>query len=130
MPKVIADDHLIESINVMGERLMSSLTERLGNHHHVGDIRRRGLFQAIELVTDRAGKTPFDPKLKLNERIEDAAFTHGLAIYPMGGIVDSKYADHICIAPPYIAAPTDIDAIVERLGDAVDDAIAGLPQSS
>ena len=128
--KVIADDHLIESVNVMGERLMSGLTERLGNHHHVGDIRGRGLFQAIELVADRAGKTPFDPKLKLNERIEDAAFTHGLAIYPMGGTVDGKYGDHICIAPPYIATPTDIDAIVERLGDAVDDAIAGLPQSS
>jgi adenosylmethionine-8-amino-7-oxononanoate aminotransferase len=128
--KVIADDHLIESVNVMGERLMSGLTERLGNHHHVGDIRGRGLFRAIELVADRAGKTPFDPKLKLNERIEDAAFTHGLAIYPMGGTLDSKYGDHICIAPPYIATPTDIDAIVERLGDAVDDAIAGLPQSS
>ena len=48
----------------------------------------------------------------------------------MGGTLDSKYGDHICIAPPYIATPTDIDAIVERLGDAVDDAIAGLPQSS
>ena len=128
--KVIADDHLIESVNVMGERLMSGLTERLGNHHHVGDIRGRGLFRAIELVADRAGKTPFDPKLKLNERIEDAAFTHGLAIYPMGGTLDSKYGDHICIPPRYIATPTDIDAIVERLGDAVDDAIAGLPQSS
>ena len=114
----------------MGERLMSGLTERLGNHHHVGDIRGRGLFQAIELVADRAGKTPFDPKLKLNERIEDAAFTHGLAIYPMGGTLDSKYGDLICIPPRYIATPTDIDAIVERLGDAVDDAIAGLPQSS
>ena len=123
MQKVIADDHLIESVNVMGERLMSGLTERLGNHHY-----GRGLFQAFELVADHAGKTPFDPKLKLNKRIEDAAFTHGLAIYPMGGTVDSKYGDHICSAPPYIATPTDIDAIVERLGDAVDDAIAGLPQ--
>ena len=125
--KVIADDHLIVSVTVMGERLMSGVTER-GNHHHLGG--GRGLFQAIELVADRAGKTPFDPKLKLNERIEDAAFTHGLAIYPMGGTVDSKYGAHICIAPIYIATPTDIDAIVERLGDVVDDAIAGLPQSS
>ena len=123
--KVIADDHLIESVNVMGERLMSGLTEGLGNHHY-----GRGLYQEIELVADHAGKTHFDPKLNLNERIVGSAFTHGLAIYPMGGTVDSKYGDHICIAPPYIATPTDIDAIVERLGDAVDDAIAGLPQSS
>ena len=128
--KVIADDNLIDNVNVMGERLMSGLTERLGNHHHVGDIRGRGLFQAIELVADRATKTPFDPALKLNERIKDTAFAHGLAIYPMGGTVDGKYGDHICIAPPYIATSSDIDAIVERLGDAVDDAIAGLPKSA
>jgi adenosylmethionine-8-amino-7-oxononanoate aminotransferase len=48
----------------------------------------------------------------------------------MGGTVDGKHGDHICIAPPYIATPSDIDAIVERLGDAVDDAIAALPKSS
>src|SRR3984893_16861422 len=128
--KVIADDNLIQNVHAMGERLMTGLTERLGNHHHVGDIRGRGLFQAIELVTDRASKTTFDPALKLNERIKEAAFARGLAIYPMGGTVDGKYGDHICIAPPYIATPSDVDAIVERLGDAVDDAIAGLPKSS
>ena len=128
--KVIADDNLVDNVNAMGERLMSGLTERLGNHHHIGDIRGRGLFQAIELVADRANKTPFDPALKLNERVKDTAFANGLAIYPMGGTVDGKYGDHICIAPPYIATPYDIDAIVERLGDAVDDAIAGLPKSS
>jgi adenosylmethionine-8-amino-7-oxononanoate aminotransferase len=114
--KVIADDHLIESVNVMGERLMSGLTERLGNHHHVGDIRGRGLFRAIELVADRAGKTPFDPKLKLNERIEDAAFTHGLAIYPMGGTLDSKYGDHICIPPRCIAMLLPLNSRTGPLG--------------
>ena len=128
--KVIGDDNLIDNVQAMGERLMTGLTERLGNHRHVGDIRGRGLFQAIELVTDRATKATFDPAVKLNERIKETAFARGLAIYPMGGTVDGKHGDHICIAPPYIATPSDIDAIVERLGDAVDDAIAGLPKSS
>src|SRR5438045_3826330 len=40
--KVIRDDNLIENVNAMGERLMTGLTERLGNHRHVGDIRGRG----------------------------------------------------------------------------------------
>ena len=51
--KVIGDDNLIDNVQAMGERLMTGLTERLG-HRHVGDIRGRGLFQAVELVTDRA----------------------------------------------------------------------------
>jgi len=128
--KVIADDNLVDNVNAMGERLMSGLTERLGNHHHIGDIRGRGLFQAIELVADRANKTPFDPALKLNERVKDTAFANGLAIYPMGGTVDGKYGDHICIAPPYIATPYDIDAIVDRKKNKKNKENEGLPKSS
>ena len=127
--ETIRRDDLLADVRTMGALLRRRLGERFGNHPHVGDIRGRGLFQAIELVTDRASKATFDPALKLNERIKEAAFAHGLAIYPMGGTVDGKHGDHICIAPPYIATASDIDAIVERLGDAVDDAIAGLPKS-
>jgi adenosylmethionine-8-amino-7-oxononanoate aminotransferase len=32
--------------------------------------------------------------------------------------------DHIVLAPPFIVTPQEIDTIVERLGDAVDAAIA------
>jgi adenosylmethionine-8-amino-7-oxononanoate aminotransferase len=124
--KVIREDGLLANVQAMGERLMTGLTERLGNHRHVGDIRGRGLFQAIELVSDRAGKTVFDPALKMNDRVKQAAFDRGLAIYPMGGTIDGRNGDHICIAPPYNATAAEIDAIVERLGDAVDDAVAGM----
>ncbi len=124
--KVIREDNLLANIQIQGERLASGLTERLGNHRHVGDIRGRGLFQAIELVSDRAGKTPFDPKLKLHDRIKRAAFDRGLAIYPMGGTVDGTHGDHICIAPPYNVTGAEVDTIVALLGDAVDAAIAGL----
>jgi adenosylmethionine-8-amino-7-oxononanoate aminotransferase len=122
--EVIREDDLLANVRAMGERLAAGLTERLGNHRHVGDIRGRGLFWAIELVADRAGKESFDPKLKMNERVKMAAFDHGLAIYPMGGTIDGARGDHICIAPPFIATPADIDAIAARLGDAVDDAVA------
>ena len=118
--KIIRDDNLVANVRAMGERLSNGLTERLGNHRHVGDIRGRGLFWAIELVTDRATKQTFDPALKMSEQVKLAAFERGLAIYPMNGTIDGKHGDHICIAPPYIASAAEIDAIVERLGDAVD----------
>ena len=92
------------------------LTERFGNHRHVGDIRGRGLFQAIELVADRASRAPFDPALKLNQRIKAAALERGLACYPGGGTVDGRSGDHVLLAPPYIATSDDIDMIVDRLG--------------
>ena len=58
----------------MGARLETALIERFGNHRHVGDIRGRGLFWAIEFVADRASKQAFDPALKLNERVKQEAW--------------------------------------------------------
>ena len=124
--KVIRDEHLLDNVKARGEQLMAGLTERFGNHRHVGDIRGRGLFQAIELVRDRGSKAVFDPALKVNEQIKWAAFERGLAIYPMGGTIDGKQGDHVCIAPPYNATAAQIDAIVERLGDAVDAVVGAL----
>lgn len=42
----------------------------------------------------------------------------------------SRVLHRTLFADPMLATPSDIDTIVERLGDAVDDAIAGLPKSS
>ncbi|WP_428484966.1 aspartate aminotransferase family protein [Rhodopila sp.] len=124
--RIIREDHLVENVQAMGRRLESGLQERFGNHRHIGDIRGRGLFWALEFVTDRGSKQVFDPTLKLNERIKAAGLTRGLATYPMGGTIDGKRGDHVIVAPPYIATAADIDTIVERLGDAVEAALKGV----
>ena len=111
----------------MGDLLEQRLTERFGNHRHVGDIRGRGLFRAIEIVDDRASKAPFDPALKTHARIKQAAFERGLACYPAGGTVDGKSGDHVLLAPPYIASAQEIDMIVDRLGAAVDAVVNDIP---
>jgi adenosylmethionine-8-amino-7-oxononanoate aminotransferase len=123
--EIIRRDSLLENVRSMGAHLSRRLNERFGNHHHVGDIRGRGLFQAIELVADRGSKEPFDPALKLHARIKREAMARGLMVYPTGGTIDGRLGDHVLLAPPFIAKPGDIDAIVERLGDAVDAAIEG-----
>lgn len=124
--RIIREQYLIENVALMGERLEVGLHERFGNHRHVGDIRGRGLFWAIEFVTDRGTKAMFDPSVKFNERVKAEAMARGLAAYPMGGTLDGTHGDHIIVAPPYIAETADIDMIVERLGDAVDAAVKGL----
>ena len=53
-------------------------------HPHVGDIRGRGLFRGVELVEDRATKSPFDPARKVNGKVKSLAFQEGLICYPMG----------------------------------------------
>ncbi len=121
--QVIRRDNLLENVRRQGTHLTRRLNERFGNRHHIGDVRGRGLFQAVELVRDRATQEPFDPKHKLHARIKQEAMTRGLMVYPMGGTTDGARGDHVLLAPPFITDAKTIDIIVERLGDSIDSAI-------
>src|SRR5262249_1579265 len=68
--EIIRRDGLLANVAAMGSHLRRRLLERFANHHHVGDIRGRGLFCGVELVADRGTKEPFDPALKLNARVK------------------------------------------------------------
>ena len=125
--ETIRDEGLLANVRVLGARLKDRLEARFGNNPHVGDVRGRGLLQAIELVADRASKRPFDPALKVNQRIKAEAMARGLLVYPGGGTIDGKSGDHMLLAPPYTCKPGDMDGIVELLGEAVDAALARLP---
>jgi len=122
--RVIREDHLLQAVRTRGEELAAALQERLGNHPHVGDLRGRGLFRGIELVADRADKTPFDPARKLHERIKAEAMTRGLLCYPAGGTIDGRLGTHIVLAPPYIITSDQIHELVDKLASAIDAAIA------
>ncbi len=122
--QIVREDGLVARSAELGRQLGMGLSQAVGQHQNVGDIRGRGLFWAIELVRDRATKAPFPPERHLHARIGDAAFARGLAVYPMGGTIDGTRGDHVLVAPPYIATEQDIDAIVERLAEAVAAAVA------
>lgn len=122
--KVIRRDSLLENVRRQGERLQLVLEERFGNNANIGQIRGRGLFRAVELVADRTKKTPFESSLAMAGRIHRASMDRGLCVYPGGGTADGRVGDHVLIAPPFIVDSSTIDTIVERLGHAIDAAIA------
>jgi len=123
--EVIMKENLLANVAAMGALLEAGLTERLGNHRHVGDIRGRGLFWAVELVQDRASKAVFDPALKLNERVKREAYARGLGCYPMGGTIDGLRGDHVILAPPYNVTEAETTMILDRFAAAVEAALAG-----
>ena len=121
--KVIERDGLLAQARARGAFLERTMREAFASHAHVGDIRGRGMFWGIELVQDKAGKTPFDPARKLHARIKQEAMSRGLMVYPMGGTVDGRYGDHVVLAPPFVASEAELAMVVERLGAAMDAAI-------
>jgi adenosylmethionine-8-amino-7-oxononanoate aminotransferase len=124
--QIVREEGLVENAARQGELLTRLLYERFGNHRHVGDIRGRGMMQAIELVADRTDKSTFDPTLKLAPRIARAALDRGLICWAGSGTVDGTRGEHVMIAPPFIVTAEDVGQIVERLGDAVDAALQTL----
>jgi adenosylmethionine-8-amino-7-oxononanoate aminotransferase len=121
--RTVREQRLLENVQARGAQLAQALHDRFKDHPHVGDTRGRGLFQGVELVGDRASKAPFEPARRLHAHVKSAAMDRGLMVYPMGGTIDGRAGDHVLLAPPFICDAAAIDAIVERLGDAIDAAI-------
>ena len=122
--QVLERDQLLAQVRTRGGQLMAALRERLGAHPNIGDIRGRGLFIGVELVSDRATKATFDPTKKLHARIKACAFANGLLCYPMGGTLDGQHGDHVLLAPPFIVSEAELKTLVDRLALSIGEALA------
>lgn len=118
--KVIQRDHLVSKVREDGLYLERQLRVAFASHPHVGDIRGRGLFWAIEVVRDRTTKEAFDAALAVYQRLRDACFENGLICYPVGGNVDGLSGDIAIVSPPYIATRAELDMIVDILKTSLD----------
>ena len=123
--KVIESDGLLARVRDGGAALQALLEERFGAHDHVGDIRGRGFFRAVEFVADRETTTPFPRAAGLAMRLKKEAMAEGLVCYPGNGTADGIDGDHVLLAPPFIASDEDLQEIVNRLSNAFDRAMTG-----
>jgi adenosylmethionine-8-amino-7-oxononanoate aminotransferase len=73
------------------------------------------LFIALELVSDRDTKEPFDPRLNLWLTVMLKGMEFGLMCYPGGGTVDGTKGDHVMLAPPFNNNSSHAEEIVEKL---------------
>ena len=115
---------LIARSKAQGEKLFAALTERFGQHAHVGDIRGRGMFRALEFVADRETKAPFAKDKGVAAKVKKAAFEAGLICYPMAGTIDGASGDHVLLAPPFITTDEQLSEICDKLETAINAATA------
>ena len=118
---VIEREGLVDQAKTKGLEFSKKLKGSISQYQCVGDIRGRGLFQAIEFVKDKEKKLPFPENLKLAAELKKKAFEKGLICYPMSGTIDGRSGDHILLAPPYILNSENIDEIVNLLSRTIED---------
>jgi len=112
--EVIIRDNLLERVSSAGARFKSELQARLADIDAVGDVRGRGYFVGIELVSDRDSREPYPATLNLHDRIRSRAMEAGLICYPAGGNVDGESGDVAILAPPFIASDEELHEIIDK----------------
>ena len=115
---IITEDNLAVNAARMGSRLLTGL-EKLSEHYSIiGQVRGKGLLQAIELVQDSQTRQPFAADRNLGQRLADIAYEEGLIIYPRRSI-NGLQGDHLLVAPPLIITSEQVTQLLERLEKAL-----------
>lgn len=119
--KIIKRENLMDNCREMGKLLEERLKEKLAAHPHIGDIRGKGLFWGLELVSNKDTKEPFDVSWDVAGRIRDVALMQeNITFYHGQGTMDGVKGDHLIVAPGYNITKDEVDMIVERLKRAVE----------
>jgi len=112
--KIYEERDIVSHVRTVAPHLQDGL-RRYRNHPLVGEVRGIGLIAGVEIVADKAAKTPFDPKLGIGGHVARFAQEHGLIVRAMG--------DSIGFSPPLIITSAELDDLVARFGKALDDTV-------
>jgi len=110
--KVLLDSNIIEtSARDIAPHFQARLKE-LEAHRIVGQVRGRGMFAALELVSDKGSRERLAPES------EGAVYCRNMA--NASGLMVRQTGDAMIMAPPLVCNIEEIDFLVEKLGEALD----------
>jgi taurine-pyruvate aminotransferase len=107
--RIMESENLVENSRMMGDYLLDRLRE-LSDHPAVGDVRGKGLFCGVELVSDKRRKQP--PSEAQMGAVIDAVKAEGVLIgrtnSSLPGLNTTLY-----YAPALVITPAEVDRVVE-----------------
>ena len=109
--EIIEQEGLVARSAELGAHAMNRLQDQIGNLPIVGDIRGRGLMFGVEIVEDRATKTPGHDRA---ERIYYACLEAGLSFKISQGCV-------LTLSPPLTISRDDLDRALTIVETAIRD---------
>ncbi|UST55964.1 aspartate aminotransferase family protein (plasmid) [Comamonadaceae bacterium OTU4NAUVB1] len=109
--RVYEDERILDHVRELAPTFQARLRAFAGRPW-VGHVRGVGLIGAIELMADKAARTPFAAADKAGYRFAQMALEEGLIVRAMG--------DSIGLCPPLIITAAELDDLFERLARAMD----------
>ena len=125
--RILEAEALVQASATKGDRLRALLEDRLGDDAHVGEIRGRGLMVGLELVADRSTREPFPRAARVTEGVVRAARDRGLLVYSGTGNADGVDGDTILLGPPFVITESEIERVVQILGEVVESTVVADP---
>ncbi len=120
---IIEKEGLVERVRTdTGPYFAQALQERIAGHALVGEVRTIGLMGAIEIVSDKAARTRFEPGGSAAVVVRDHAIGQGMMLRATG--------DTMIMSPPLIWTRATIDMACERIGKALDLALDDLARTA
>jgi adenosylmethionine-8-amino-7-oxononanoate aminotransferase len=112
--EILLEEKLAERSAENGAYLLDGL-RTLKRHPRLGDVRGKGLYAGVELVTDRASKAVMpQPQIK---RIVERCQERGVIVGRSGG--GRHLGNTIVLAPPLVLTRGEIDRIVSVLDQTI-----------
>ena len=121
--KIYDEMDIISHVRHVGAHMQAELRRRFEGHDLVGEVRGVGMIGAVELVADRAAHQNFDPALKVGARLTKLCEANGV-------IVRALPNDTLAFSPPLIMTMEEVDAMLERINQAMDELAVQLRRES
>ncbi len=119
--RIIEDEQLLDNCTVMGEYLIEKMRGLQNKYEIIGDVRGKGLFCGLELVTDRTTKEPV-PESTLSAIAADC-MQQGVIIGRTSRSL-TGLNNTILLSPALICGENEIDEIAEAIDQAIGRAMA------
>ncbi|MBT0956682.1 aminotransferase class III-fold pyridoxal phosphate-dependent enzyme [Alphaproteobacteria bacterium KMM 3653] len=113
---IIEEENLLENCNTMGAYLMDALQGLAEKHSVIGDVRGKGLFNGLELVSDRTSKLPVE------EAQIAAVLGECLKRGTMIGATNRSFKgfnNTLCFSPALICTKDDLDQLTATVDEAL-----------
>lgn len=113
--EIVRDEQLVERVAALGPWFGEQLKAAAGSHPNVGDVRGCGFFWGVELVADKANKTPFAPEQMMHAKLTSALRADGMLVYPVMQFATDGAGDGVVFSPAYNASEAELMEMAERL---------------
>jgi adenosylmethionine-8-amino-7-oxononanoate aminotransferase len=101
---IFEQDHVIENNKALAATLAAA-SSRFAEHPHVAEVRQHGMIVAIEMIRDKAARTPYPWQERRGLRVYRHSLQNGVLLRPLGNVV--------YFMPPYVITPEEIQMMAD-----------------